>query len=108
MNYEIDDKIGRADSRDRVAITAMSVTTIAGSLPVDPLGRRNYIKVKNMDNTNNVAILTVSGIYADGFPVLKDGGEWEDNTDAGFYIVSESGIVNVRVYERAERFNYKK
>lgn len=104
--YEVDDKIGRSDSRDRVAITAMTLSTTAVPLPANALDRRSHIKVINMDVANNVAILTVSGTYADGYSIPHTGGSWEDDTDAIFWIVAASGTPDVRVYEKSERFNY--
>lgn len=104
--HEIDDKIGRLDSRDRVVITAMTVSTTAVPLPADALERRSHIKVVNLDGANNVAILTASGTYADGYAVPHSGGTWEDDTDATFWIVAAAGTPDVRVYEKSERFNY--
>lgn len=105
--YEIDDKIGRSDSRDKVEITAMSVTTTASRLPASPLGRRSHIKVQNLDGVNNIAILTSSGTtWSGGYVVAANGGEWEDTTDASFWVISVAGTVDARVYERSSRFNY--
>ena len=104
--YEIDDKIGRADSRDRVTITAMSVTTTAARLPASPLGRRSHLKVQNLDGANNIAILTASGTTWSGGYVVAAGEEWEDTTDASFWVISVAGTVDARVYERSSRFNY--
>ena len=109
MTYEIDDKIGRTDSRDIVRTTAMTVTTTPSLLPATPLGRRNYIAVKNMSGANNVAITTASGLnYAGGYPVGVSGAEWSVFTDGVLYIVAAAATADVRVFERAERFNYKK
>jgi len=106
MVYNIDDKIGRSDSKDRVAITAMSVSSTATRLPTSPLGRRNFIRVRNMDGANDIALLTSSGTtYSGGYPVPA-GESWEDSTDAKFWVVSDIGTIDVMVYERSERFNY--
>jgi len=103
--YTIEAKIGRSDSKDKIATTSMTIGTTANRLPVSPLGRRNFIRVKNMDALNDVAILTASGVYADGYPVPA-GGSWEESTDAPLWIVTASGTADVEVYERSERFNY--
>lgn len=105
MVYTIDDKIGRSDSRDKVAMTNMSVSSTAAPLPTSPLGRRNFIRVKNMDIVDSVAILTASGVYSDGFPVAA-GESWEESTDADLWIVASGGNIDVEVYERSSRFNY--
>lgn len=107
MVYEIDDKIGRSDSRDKAVITAMSVSTTAARLPASPLGRRNFIRVKNMDAAKEIAILTISGTTVSGGYSVAAGGEWEENTDAEFWAITTAGTVDVRIYERAERFNYR-
>lgn len=107
MVYKIDEKIGRSDSRDKAVITAMSVGTTASRCPADPLGRRNFIRVKNTDGANEIAILTASGTTTSGGYTVAAGGEWEENTDAEFWVITAAGTVDVRVYERAERFNYK-
>jgi hypothetical protein len=108
MVYEIDQKVGRKDSRDIVKSTAMNVTTTPSLLPATPLGRRNYIKVKNTDGVNDVAITTSSGDnYAAGYPVGLNGSEWEAYTDGVLYVVSSAGTVAIKVFERSQRFNYK-
>lgn len=104
MVYTIDSKIGRSDSRDKVAITTMSVSSTAAPLPTSPLGRRNFIRVKNI-GVDSVAILTASGVYSDGYPVSA-GASWEESTDADLWIAAISGTVDVEVYERSSRFNY--
>lgn len=103
--YAIDDKIGRSDSKDKIAVTNMSVSSTAAPLPTSPLGRRNFIRVKNTDLVDSVAILTASGVYSDGFPVAA-GESWEESTDADFWIVASGGNIDVEVYERSSRFNY--
>lgn len=105
----MDDKIGRSDSRDRVQTTSMTVTSGVHQLvPPTPLGRRNHIKIKN-EGAVDVAIVTASGVaHASGYIVDASGGTFEDYTDAPLYIVSTGASSNVRVYERSERFNYKK
>lgn len=108
MTYEIDDKIGRSDSRDKIQITPMTVTSVHQLVPPLPLGRRNYIKIKN-EGAVDVAVVLASGITsASGYIIKASGGEFEDNTDAVMYIVSTGAGSNVRVYERSERFNYKR
>lgn len=110
MVYTIDDKIGRKDSRDIAQFSMLAVSSgTASPLPSSPLGRRNFIRIKNLDATNSVYLLTdENDSYTDGYEVLK-GEEWEENTDAPLYIISTvSGTVSVQVYERAARFNYKK
>ena len=108
MTYEIDDKIGRSNSTDKIQTTAMTVTSGHQLVPPSPLGRRSYIKIKN-EGSVDVAVVAASGVaHALGYIVDADGGEFEDNTDAQMYIVSTGAGSDVRVYEKAERFNYKK
>lgn len=108
MTYEIDDKIGRSDGRDRIKTTAMSVTSVHQLVPPSPLGRRSSIKIKN-EGSVDVAIVTASGVgHTAGYIIEASGGVFEDDTDAPMYIVSTAGASDVRVYEKAERFNYKK
>ena len=108
MTYEINDKIGRSDSRDRVQTSVMTVTSGHQLVPPSPLGRRSYIKIQN-EGLVDVAVVAASGIaHASGYIIKATTGEFEDNTDAPLYIVSTAGASNVRVYEKAERFNYKK
>jgi hypothetical protein len=110
MVYTIDDKIGRRDSRDIVKISTMTVVSgTASLLPASPLGRRNFIRIKNLDGTNSIYLLVNENdsYVTKGYEVLK-GEEWEENTDAPLYIISSTaGSISVGVYERAERFNYK-
>ena len=98
--YAIDDKIGRRDSRDRTAVT--DVTLVSGIytlLPAAPLGRRDYISIKNTGAVS-VLITTESGATT-GVP-LAAGAEFSDSTDATFYAYSTApGSVNV--YERSTR-----
>jgi len=105
--YEIDDLIGREDSRDKVNTTFITVSGTASLLPPLPLGRRNYIKVKNLDGSTSVSILDSADTTYSGGYILVAGGEWEDNTDAVLYITTLAGSVNVQVYERSSRFNYR-
>jgi len=108
MTYTIDQIIGRRNSTDTVRTTAMTVTATPSLLPASPLGRRDYIKVKNMGGVNNVAITTASGQnFSAGYPIGVSGGEWEAYTDGVLYIVTASGVSDVRVFERSQRFNYK-
>jgi len=109
MVYTIDDKIGRRDGRDIVRFSDMVVTTTPSLVPADPLGRRNYIFIKNEDSFVNVYISTFSGLGGTGDPayVLTSGiGTWEENTDGAFYASTVSGTADILVYERAARFNY--
>ena len=106
--YTIDSKIGRRDSTDIVKYTVMTVSSGTPSLvPLTPLGRRNFLRIKNADDTNSVYLLdSATDSYSDGYEITH-GNEWEDNTDGQIYIVSTvSGTINVEVYERAARFNY--
>lgn len=104
--YSIDDVIGRSDSRDAINVTVITVSGIASLLPPSPLGRRNYIKIKNLDGSTEVSVLPSSDTTFSGGYIVAAGGEWEDNTDATFYITTLAGTVNVQVYERASKFNY--
>jgi len=110
MVYTIDDKIGRSDSRDIVQFSVITVISgTASLLPTSPLGRRNFIRIKNLDGTNSVYLLAdAADNYAtDGYEI-PHGEEWEENTDVPLYIISTvSGTTSVQVYERAARFNYK-
>jgi len=68
--YEIEDKLGRVDSVDKVVTTSMTIGTTATKLTDNPLGRRNFIRIKNTDGANNVYILTASGTtYSGGYPI---------------------------------------
>jgi len=104
--YSIDDKIGRSDSRDIIQFSVVTVSSgTASLLPSSPLGRRNFIRIKNLDDTNSVYLLaSADGI---GGYEVPSGGEWEDNTDAPLYAITTSGTTSVQVYERSSRFNYK-
>ena len=107
MVYTIDDKIGRSDSRDIVQFSVITIVSgTASLLPPSPLGRRNFIRIKNLDGSNSVYLLADSDdAYAtDGYEIVH-GTEWEENTDAPLYITSTASV-NVQVYERAARFNY--
>ena len=109
--YTIDSKIGRSDSRDVVRFSEMVVTTTPSLVPASPLGRRNYIFIKNEDSLIDVYVSTFSGTGGTGDPAYKlsaGTGTWEEYTDGTFYISTASGTADVRVYERAPRFNYKK
>lgn len=108
--YTIDSKIGRSDSRDIVQVSLITVSSgTASLLPPNPLGRRNFIRIKNLDDTNSVYLLAnEDDSYAINGHEVPKGEEWEENTDAPLYIISTvSGTVSVQVYERASRFNYK-
>ena len=108
MTYTIDDKIGRHDSRDMVYISLVTISGSASILPPSPLGRRNFIRIKNLDAATSVYLLAdESDSYdANGYEIVH-GGVWEENTDAPLYITTASGLANVQVYERSTRFNYK-
>lgn len=104
--YAIDDKIGRSDSRDRIVTTSMTIGTTATKIPDSPLGRRDFIRIKNTDGANSVYVLTSSGTtISGGYPVAA-GAEWEENTDAEFWGIVETGTIDIEVYERSGRFNY--
>ena len=109
-SYTIDDKIGRRDSRDIVKVSVMSVVSgTASLLPISQLGRRSFIRIKNLDAANSIYLLyNVDDSYdTEGYEVPY-GEEWEENTDASLYAISTvSGTVSVQVYERSSRFNYK-
>jgi len=108
--YEIDDKIGRSDSIDIVKFSIVTVSSGSASLlPTSPLGRRNFIRIKNLDNANSIYLLyNADDSYATEGYEVPYGEEWEENTDAPLYAISTvSGTVSVQVYERAARFNYK-
>ncbi len=101
--YAIEDIIGRSDSLDKINITVMTVSGTASLLPASPLGRRNYIKIKNLDGSTSVSVLPSSSTTFSGGYIVAAGGEWDDNTDAIFYITTLAGSVSVQVYERASR-----
>ena len=109
-SYEIDDKIGRRDSRDIVKVSVITVSSgIASLLPTSQLGRRSFIRIKNLDAANSIYLLyNADDSYdTEGYEV-QYGEEWEENTDAALYaITTVSGNVSVQVYERSSRFNYK-
>lgn len=105
--YDVDDKIGRIDGRDKTQTTVITVSGIASLLPALPLGRRNYIKIKNLDGSTSVSVLPSADTTYSGGYIVVAGGEWEDNTDAVLYITTLAGSVNVQVYERSSRFNYR-
>ena len=107
MTYTIDDKIGRSDSRDIVRFSDMVVTTTPSLVPASPLGRRNYIFIKNEDSLIDVYVRTASGIGSSAYVLSAGTGTWEEYTDGTFYISTVSGSADVIVYERATRFNYK-
>lgn len=116
--YTIESKQGRnTEGRDKAKTTVMVVGTTVSDLPENPLGRRSFIRVKNLDSSNSVYILTeedvtlVSGTVASGTTVsgadvgyeLSPELEWEDETDAAFWVISSAGAVNISVYERSSR-----
>lgn len=110
MTYTIDDKIGRRDSRDVVQFSVITVSSGSASLlPTSPLGRRNFIRIENLDGSDSVYLLADSADnYATNGYKIEHGKTWSENTDAPLYIISAvSGTVSVQVYERATRFNYK-
>jgi len=100
--YTIDDKIGRSDSRDIVQSSVMTVSGTASLLPPNPLGRRNFIRIKNI---SGVSVYVMSDVVGSGYEV-PTGQEWEESTDAVLYIATAAGTVDILVYERAARFNY--
>jgi len=102
--YTIDSKIGRRDSRDIVQFSTMIVSSTASLLPDNPLGRRNFIRVKNDSGVS--VYITTSGTTSSGHEV-PTGEEWEENTDAILYVATAAGTANIQVYERAARFNYR-
>lgn len=104
--FGIDDKIGRSDSKDKIATTAMTIGTTATLLPVYPLGRRNFIRIKNLDAVNNIYILTASGTTFSGGYQVPAGTEWEESTDAVIWAMADVGTIDVEIYERSSRFNY--
>jgi hypothetical protein len=111
MVYTIDKKIGRRDSRDIIKINVVSVVSgTASLLPAYPLGRRNFIRIKNLDGANSVYLLAnADDSYATEGYEVPHGEEWEENTDAPLYAISTvSGTVSIQTYERSGRFNYKK
>lgn len=101
--YAVEDLIGRGEGVDVTQTTVMTVSGSVSSLPPTPLGRRNYIQVKNI-GTTDVAIVTSTGTaHTSGMIVTASGGTWEENTDSPLYIVSTGADSEVRVYERSER-----
>jgi len=103
--YTIDSIIGRSDSRDIVQFSTMTVVSGAASLlPTNPLGRRNFIRVKN--NGGASVYITTADATSSGHEV-PTGQEWEENTDAVLYVATAAGTVDIQVYERAARFNYR-
>ncbi len=97
--YQIDDIIGRSDKTDRIATTAMTASTTFSMVPPSPLGRRSYLKVTNTGAVD--VYLTSSGVAtADGYK-LAAGVDFEDATDAVFYISTVSGTSTVNIYEKA-------
>lgn len=101
--YAIDDIIGRKENKDSVATTVMTVSGTPDLLPPSPLGRRDYIKVVNEGSVDVAIVTSASGLPANGLLIAASGGNWEDNTNATFYIVSTGANSEVRVYERASR-----
>ena len=99
-------KIGREDSIDKVNVTTMTVSGTASLIPASPLGRRNYIKIENLDVALSVYILPSATATCSGGYLIAAGDEWEDDTDAIFYMATLSGSADVQIYERSSRFNY--
>ena len=109
-SYTIDEKIGRSDSKDTTVFTVMTVISgTASLLPPSPLGRRNFIRIKNLDNTNSVYLLAnADDEYTTKGYEVAHGEEWETASDTPLYIISTvAGTTNVQVYEKSSRFNYK-
>lgn len=96
------DKVSHMNSMDKIKT---STVTASGTVTMVPaMGRRNYIKLRNIgsvDITLGNSDLAASG--TNGFIVAASGGEWEDTTDAPVYIVSTGADSEVRIYERATR-----
>jgi len=103
----VEDKIGRSDSVDTIVTTTMiTVSGVASLLPPSPLGRRSFIRIKNLDGSNSVSVLSSEATTFSGGYIVPAGGEWEENTDAVLYITTLAGSIDVQVYERSSRFNY--
>lgn len=101
--YAIEDLIGRGEGVDKTQTTLMVVSGTLSLLPASPLGRRDYIHVRN-EGSVDVSITTATGTtHSGGMIVSANGGEWSDNTDSLLYIVSTGAASEVRVYERSER-----
>jgi hypothetical protein len=108
--YNLEDKMGRLDSIDLIEFNVIPVSSgTAASLSSSSLGRRNFIRVKNLDSTNSIYLLAnADDVYSVSGYEVPAGIEWEDNTGASLYAISTvSGVINVQVYERSSRFNYK-
>jgi len=57
---------------------------------------------------NNLVLANADDVYSVSGYEVPAGIEWEDNTGASLYAISTvSGVINVQVYERSSRFNYK-
>lgn len=97
--HNVDEKIGRKDSRDIVVTSDITASGIAQLLPLSPLGRRNYIRIQNLGavTVEVKSSTTVSGVQ------VASGEAWEENTDATFYIQTAGSESLVRVYERSTR-----
>lgn len=106
--YDINDKIGRKDSKDIIRTSVVTAGSTPSLLAGAIFGRRSNIKVINMGAVD-VSLVTTSGSSAaDGYIIKASGGVFEDNTDGVLYIVSTGADSEVRVYERSSRFNYKR
>jgi len=101
--YSIEDKIGRQDWVDKIAVSSVTASGVIELLPASPLGRRNYIKIlNNGPNTVEIHSSTASGSV--GYPVAS-GVEWEEYSDAVFYMKS-AGTSVLTVYERSSKGNF--
>lgn len=99
--YDIDDRIGRDDGGiDKTAITNITASGVITLLPASPLGRRNYISVKN---TGSVDVEIFNSTTSSGITVAASGGTWEENASGSFYIKSTGADSAVTVYERSSR-----
>lgn len=102
--YAIEDKIGRQNGVDKIAVSSVTASGVIESLPSSPLGRRNYIKVLN-NGPDTVEIYADTASGSIGYPVAS-GVEWEEYSDAIFYMKSAGSSSVLTVYERASRGNF--
>ena len=102
-----DNKVGKREAIDKIYTRSVTASGTVTLLPESPLGRRTYIKVKNIGNIDVAIVSHQTMSPTDGYIVDASGGEYDAITNAPLYIVSTGADSEVRVYELAKVMGYK-
>lgn len=102
-----DNKVGKRAAIDKIYTSSVTASGIVTLLPESPLGRRTYIKVKNIGSVD-VAILSHQNMSSsDGYIVDANGGEYNITTNADLYVISTGADSEIRIHELAKVMGYK-